>query len=86
MADREMAGGWLMERRVSAALIMTIMLQTAAALLWTGAAGERLEALERKAATSERLLERTARLEEQNRHIRGSLLRIERRLEALTEN
>src|SRR5690554_4729255 len=38
--------GWSLDRRVPLAVILTIATQTAAALLWAGAAGERLTALE----------------------------------------
>src|SRR5690606_32081207 len=61
---------WSLDRRVPLAVILTIATQTAAALLWAGAAGERLAALEL----------RTARLEEQTKSANASLARIEARL------
>jgi hypothetical protein len=71
----------LAELRVSVAVGAAILVQTGLALLWTGAAAERLSELERKSAASAELLVRTARLEEQIAAMRQSLLRIEAKLE-----
>jgi len=66
---------------ISLALILTIVLQSAAALLWAGAAAERINQLERRTADQEGVSERLARLEEQVGQARASLNRIEERLE-----
>ena len=58
-----------------------MLIQAATALLWAGAAGERLDELERRAEVTAVVTERTARLEEQVYHVRASLDRIERRLQ-----
>ncbi|PHS27699.1 MAG: hypothetical protein COA84_03895 [Robiginitomaculum sp.] len=66
---------------ISLALILTIVLQSAAALLWAGAAAERINQLERRTADQDGVSERLARLEEQVGQARASLNRIEKRLE-----
>lgn len=70
------------ELRLSVAVSAALLLQTALALLWTGAAAERLTQLERRADSSAAILERTARLEEQMTGARAQLTRIESMLDA----
>lgn len=70
-----------MEIKVTLAVGAAIALQSAAGLIWAGAAGERLAQLERRADETRVIVERTARLEEQARSIRASVERIEARLE-----
>lgn len=72
--------GWALDRRVPLAVILTIAMQTGAALLWAGAAAERLTALEARTERIGELVERTARLEEQTKAANASLARIEERL------
>ncbi len=71
---------WSLDRRVPLAVILTIAMQTGAALLWAGAAAERLTALETRTERIGELVERTARLEEQTKAANASLARIEERL------
>ena len=71
------------ELRVTIAVGAALLIQTAAALLWAGAAAERLSELERGAAASAVLIERTARLEEQSRAILISVERVERKVDRL---
>lgn len=73
-------GAWALDRRVPLAVILTIAMQTGAALLWAGAAAERLTALETRIERIGELVERTARLEEQTKSANASLARIEERL------
>lgn len=73
--------GWRIDRHVPVALVVTILLQTGAALIWSGAAAERLSALELRAARTDEMVERTARLEEQSNAMRASLVRIEEKLD-----
>jgi uncharacterized protein YceH (UPF0502 family) len=68
--------------RLSLAALGAVAVQTALGLLWTGAAAERLSAVEAKAAASAELSVRMARLEEQIIAIRAQLIRIETKLEA----
>lgn len=71
----------LTELRVSVAALAAILIQTAIALLWSGAAAERLTQLERRSDATAELLVRTARLEEQLAALRAQLVRIETKLE-----
>jgi hypothetical protein len=73
--------GWRLDRHVPVALVVTILIQTGAALLWSGAAAERLSALEARSARTDEMVERTARLEEQSSAMRASLVRIEEKLD-----
>ena len=74
------------ERTLTFGVVVALGLQTAGALIWAGAAGERLDQIERRlddqAALSAPVAERLARLEEHAVHTRASLARIETRLEA----
>jgi type VI protein secretion system component VasK len=67
--------------RVTIAVILALILQTAGALMWAGRAAARLDAVERAVATQPEVAERLARLEEQVGEARRSLTRIERRLD-----
>jgi hypothetical protein len=66
---------------VPIALIMAILIQTAGALTWAGAASERINQLERQVTGDSDLGERAARLEEQTDFMRAALERIERKLD-----
>ena len=68
------------DRTISFTLIATVLIQTAGGLIWAGAAGARLSALEAQMALTPGISERLARLEGQTAHIEQSLMRIERRL------
>jgi hypothetical protein len=72
------------ELRVTLAVGAAFAAQTVLALLWAGAAAERLSQLERRADASGEIIERTARLEEQVGAARASLARIEARLDRLS--
>lgn len=69
------------ELRVSVAVGAAILVQTGLALMWSGAAAERLTQLERRSESAAELVVRTARLEEQLAAIRAQLMRIESKLE-----
>jgi hypothetical protein len=69
------------DARVTLALILALILETAGGLLWAGRAAARLEDVERAVATQPEVAERLARLEEQVADARRSLARIERRLD-----
>lgn len=70
-----------LDPRITIAVIVTIILQTAGALLWAGQAAARLEAVERAVATQPEVADRLARLEEQVGDARRALTRIERKLD-----
>lgn len=78
---KEAAYAWRLERRVPVAVIFAILIQSAAVLLWAGAANERLATLDTRTARIGELVERTARLEEQSKAAAAALARIEQRLE-----
>lgn len=67
--------------RVTVAVSVALMVQTALALLWTGSAAERLSQLEQRADERSQLIERTARLEVQVVTIRNTLDRIEEKID-----
>ena len=69
------------ELRVTGALGAALIVQTALALVWAGAAAERITQLERRVGNTDVIIERTARLEEQARAMRASLQRIEAKLD-----
>mgnify|MGYP000215187875 FL=1 len=70
------------DRTITFGLVLAVLVQTAGALLWAGAAEARLSSLEDLAAHEPAVAERLARLEEQMNGVRQSLGRIERRLDA----
>lgn len=74
------------EIRLTVAIGTAIVVQTAFALIWAGAAGERLTQLEQRTDNSVILTERTARLEEQVIHMRSTLDRIENKLDQQEED
>ena len=73
------------EVRVSVAIGAALLVQTALALLWAGAASERLSQLERRYDAQAAVIERTVRLEEQARFMSATLQRIEKKLDRLAE-
>lgn len=74
---------WTIDRRIPLALIFALLVQTAGALLWAGAAAERIARLETAATSVPMIGERTTRLEEQMSYVRASLDRIERKIDGL---
>jgi len=74
------------DRTVTFGLVLAVLIQTAGALLWAGAAEARLSSLESQAKIDAPVAERLARLEEQMLMARQSLTRIENRLHKNQEN
>lgn len=72
----------MIERKLTAGFILALAIQTGGALIWAGAAAERIEALERRADLARPVGERLARLEAKLDAIDAQLDRIESRLEA----
>ena len=68
------------DRTITLGLVVTVMLQTAGALIWAGATEARLTTLETQMALTPAVAERLARLEGQSNVMAQSLSRIERRL------
>ncbi|MEQ1817352.1 MAG: hypothetical protein ABL871_01985 [Terricaulis sp.] len=69
------------DARITLALILALLLETAGGLIWAGRAAARLDEVERAVATQPEVAERLARLEEQVSEARRSLARIERHLD-----
>jgi hypothetical protein len=73
------------ERTLTLGVIVTLALQSGGALIWAGAAGERMDQMERRlddeAADTAPVNERLARLEAHAVNVRASLDRIERKLD-----
>ena len=74
--------GGMVDRRLPAAVIVALIVQTAGALVWAGGAAARIEALETRVEQQGSVAERLARLEEQAAATRAAIERIEARLEA----
>jgi alkylation response protein AidB-like acyl-CoA dehydrogenase len=69
-------------RKVPVAVIATLAVQTAGALVWAGGAAARISVLEGRMGEHRLVAERLARLEEQSKATRAAVERIELRLEA----
>jgi len=67
--------------RMTVAVSVALVVQTALALIWAGSAAERITQLERRTDERAQLIERTARLEEQVITMRATLERIEEKLD-----
>lgn len=80
-AEETPIGRWRLDRQVSAAVLVAVALQAAAALLWAGKASARIDDMQRRLEAQAPVAERLARLEEQATATRQSLARIEARLE-----
>lgn len=67
--------------RLTLAIVVTLVLQAVLALLWVGAAAQRLDNLEAENKRQQPILERMARIEAQVGAIRSSLDRIENHID-----
>ena len=77
MSDKSMS----LDRTISFSLVLAVLVQSASALLWVGAADTRLSKLEEAVNMKPPVSERLARIEEQMEMTRRSLSRIERQLD-----
>jgi len=77
MAER----GQNFDRTVTYGLMFSVMLQTASALIWAGAADARLKSLEIQMAMAPGVAQRLARVEGQTTVMAQSLTRIERKID-----
>ena len=71
-------------RKIPAALIAALAVQTIAGLLWAGGAAARIATLEQRVGEQRLVAERLARLEVQGEATAAAVERIERRLEGGT--
>jgi uncharacterized coiled-coil protein SlyX len=67
--------------KVTLALVLAVVLEAIAGLMWVGAAAQRLDTLETRVASQATLVERMARIEAQMTGVRTSLDRIENHLD-----
>jgi len=74
------------DRTISFGLIVAVLVQSASALLWVGAAETRILTLEKTMNIKPPVSERLARIEEQMEMTRLSLSRIERQLDDSQKN
>ena len=70
------------EKKVTISLIVAILVQTGGALVWAGAAAERISNVEAELHERKSVSERLVRVEAQLEDVRAQLGRIERRMEA----
>jgi hypothetical protein len=75
------ANRWRLDRQISAAVLVAVVLQAAAALMWAGRASARIDDMQRRLDAQAPVAERLARLEEQAGGARAALDRIEAKLE-----
>lgn len=69
------------ERKMTWGVVLALLVQAGGALVWAGAAAERIETLEQAVDARRPVAERLARVETELIAMRGQLDRIERRLE-----
>jgi hypothetical protein len=70
----------MIERKLTAGFLLALTVQTGSALIWAGAAAERLSTLEHRADIARPIAERLARVEAHLEAIEDQLDRIEMRL------
>jgi len=75
------ANRWRLDRQISAAVLVAVVLQAATALMWAGRASARIDDMQRRLDAQAPVAERLARLEEQAGASRAALDRIEAKLE-----
>ena len=68
-------------RKIPAAVIAALAVQTVCGLVWAGGAAARIGTLEERLGEQRLVAERLARLEEQSLATRAAVERVERRLE-----
>lgn len=70
------------DKRITFALLVTIVIETGGGLIWAGRAAARLEAVESQIVVQRPLAERLARLETRIDDLKGQLDRIETAVDA----
>jgi type VI protein secretion system component VasK len=77
---------WRFDRQISVALLVTVALQAATALMWAGRASARIDDLRQRLDAQAPVAERLARLETQADATRASLARIESKLDGARDD
>jgi len=73
----------LIEKKVTAALALAGIVESAGVLIWAGAASERLKEVEMRVAAQSSMAERMARVEVRQEEAAAQLGRIERKLDGI---
>ncbi|MEO0550175.1 MAG: hypothetical protein AAFZ91_09655 [Pseudomonadota bacterium] len=73
----------MIERKVTAAFVLAVAIQSGGALIWAGAAAQRIQVLEAQAEEARPVYERLARVEAELEAVRAQLDRIEDKVERL---
>ena len=73
----------MIERKLTAAFLLALAVQTGGALLWAGAAAQRIEVLEARVERGVPVYERLARVEAELEAVRAQLDRIENKVDGL---
>lgn len=70
-----------LDKKIALGLIFALFVQTAGALLWTGAAAQRLDMVEHELSDRKGMFERLVRVETELLAMRQQLDRIERKID-----
>ncbi len=73
----------MVERKLTAAFLLALAVQTGGALIWAGAAAQRISILEQRVEQARPVAERLARVEAELEAMRAQLDRIETKVERL---
>ena len=79
--DQQTDGYWRLDRQVTAGVLLAIILQTGAVLIWAGREATRIEVIEQRLDRQSNITERLTRLEEQVFAARAALERMEHKLD-----
>lgn len=71
------------DRKITMAFVLAVLVQSAGALLWAGAAAERINAMEEELDKRRPVIAQATRVEVELKLMRRQLERIERKLEAV---
>ncbi|KZL04528.1 hypothetical protein PsAD2_04611 [Pseudovibrio axinellae] len=83
--QEQTVNGWQLDRRVPAALIITVMLQFVGFVWWAASVNERVTALERDLADSSVMVERVTRVETRVDSIYWQLEKIDGKIDRIAE-
>ncbi len=72
----------MIEKKITLAVIVALIVELGGVFMWTGSAAERLSAVETRVSAQGNFAERLARVEAQQQLALEQLTRIERRLES----
>jgi hypothetical protein len=73
----------LIEKKLTLAVVLAMLVESAGVLVWAGAASERLKEVELRVAAQSAMAERMARVEVRQEEAAAQLTRIEKRLEGI---